>query len=435
VRRADLLRAEAAVFRLKTAHARYFYLRRAAGALASITRRERAVRIWPPFDEREDAQGLDLLKGRIRHYLGGTGCAIAYYVRADTGHTNEVAAAASGVDDASGVDAGMRECSFDPETGRTREERIVPAKLAHQAVRRAKCCALWRADRFPRAGSLRPHLYFIAEDLGGLAASEWLRLLSDIYHWNRTIPQRPALFPPYPVRSCAVLGGGPSLDYFHKEADRWDAWIAGNFVSTDERLRRLGHPFAVCALDPHCFAPLESQRPLWNGVFGIVRETPAVFVTTQDSAPFIELHFPADVRKKTCYAKILGHNSSRPFTRFDPERLVVTGYGNVLTDLMLPLAASISERVILYGCDGAPPGHGSNFPKSALLQKYDDEQMQEFGNSITTAATYQSYFERNSMYVRHVADECLRRGVVLELRRPSWNRGLQHLPVLEENLG
>jgi hypothetical protein len=217
------------------------------------------------------------------------------------------------------------------------------------------------------------------------------------------------------------------------ESESWDVWIGANTIVCDERIWKKGRPAAVCMLDPYYFVPTHHWKSVWAGAFKLLRETSAVLVTAKCFAPYIELNFPDDIKRKCYYLKLLGHDSYRTIPKFDLSDLTVTPYGNVLTDLMLPLAASISRRVILYGCDGRPSDSTLNFPKAAGLQQYDDA-WHEDGTMYYDESAYSKYIDMNSLYTRYVVDECLNHGVRVTLRCRSWNDGLDGLPIfsLEE---
>jgi hypothetical protein len=190
----------------------------------------------------------------------------------------------------------------------------------------------------------------------------------------------------------------------------------------------MGNPFAFCIIDPYYFIPGQSLQVLWQNVFELLRTTPAVFVSTLDFAGYIELNFPEDIIQKCFYVRTLGRNTWRTKTSFSLPELTVTPYGNVLTDVMLPLATSISRHVVLYGCDGVPPG-ATSFPKAENVQKSEDVQSQEC-DAVHDEVQYRTYLDTFSAYTKFVVGECKNHGVDIELRCPSWNPGLSDLRVV-----
>jgi hypothetical protein len=218
------------------------------------------------------------------------------------------------------------------------------------------------------------------------------------------------------------------------ESERWDAWIGANTVICDERIWGKGRPFAFCALDPYNFGPTYHWKSMWTGVFRLLRETPAVLVTVKSYAPYIEVNFPDDIKRKCCYVKMLGHDTYRMTTGFNLSDLSITPYGNVLTDLMLPLAASMTRRVMLFGCDGRPPDATKSFPKSAGLQKYDDAWFED-GPVHLDESGFLKYMDMHNLYTRYVVDKCMNHGVQVTLRCRSWNVGLDGLPIYSPEEG
>lgn len=407
--RVNASQAYLAAYHWKMRLLRYYVVRRLASVWTHSRSRTDRIYVWPPFDERMDAEKLSSFQINIHHYLRNLDVSVEYYL---------------------GTRNGLRRCLLRAPFDETVQGESTDEMTIKQNLQRARYCVLWPMSDKPRAISLRPYLYMVAEGPGRHGSTEWLRLTSDIYRSRIPLPRRTVPFPKYPVNSCAVLGTGPSLDDFEPESDKWDAWIGANFLVCDERIRRSGRPFAICLLDPDLFSPLDSMRPLWTHTFALLRETPAVLITALDYAAFIELNFPDDVRRKCHYVKTLGHDTSRIWTSFNLPKMTITPYGNVLTDLMLPVATSISRSITLYGCDGIPPGQKGSLPKSTQLQKYDDAQFKEMDGRYDQVF-YDHYFDRLSFYIRYVVDECMRQGVNITLRRPSWNAGLQGLRVPE----
>jgi hypothetical protein len=365
------------------------------------------VYAWPPFSAGERAD-LDAFRFKLVHYLSKLDVDVCYFMRNS---------------------GGLTQCRYNIRRGDVIERSEVTYLSAKHQILRSRYSVLWKFENSPRYGSLRPHLYYVAEGPQCHGATDWLRLVSDLYFSEHPWPNRVIPFPKVPVKSCAVLGSGPSVDCFGSEGGRYEAWIGANGLALDERVRRAGTPFAFCIMDPYYFAPADSTTTIWNAVFELLRSTSAVFVTTSNAAGFIELNFPEEIKRKCHYVRTLGRDTCRLHTRFSLPELTVTPYGNVLTDLMLPIAASISRQVVLYGCDGAPPGATSNFPKSSYLQASEDALAGESA-PIVDESYYSTYFDSFSAYTHFVVQECKVRGIEIFLRTPSWNAGLRSLPVL-----
>jgi len=396
-----------AAWKVKLMFLRYRVVRHAASLRLASKNVKGRVYLWPPFAASEQTE-LEAMEVNLVHFLRNLNTPVVFFRR------NQME---------------ITRCIYSVETHSVTSSSTISEAAALQELRRARYCLMWRYQDPARASSLYPWLYSVAGGPGRFESLNWLRLVSDLY-FDRytTLPNRAVPFPETFLRNCAILGTGPSLDDFMNESECWDAWIGANTVVCDDRIWGKGRPFAFCALDPNNCGPTYHWKSMWAGAFRLLRETPALLVTLQNFAPYIELNFPDDIKRKCYYVKALGHDTYRMTTRFSLSDLTITPFGNVLTDLMLPLAASITRRVTLYGCDGRPPGGTMNFPKSAGLQKYDDEWL-ESGYEHVDENQYSKYMDMHSLYTRYVVDECINHGVQVTLRRPSWNIGLAGVPV------
>ena len=394
------------VVKLKASLARY----RAVRGLSSLTLLARPigdrVHLWPPFGPEDDAE-LSKSRQSCSYYLHNLNIAVCYFRRGKNGLTRHLLDVAHDTV----MDAGRM------------DQRAVVVEL-----KRAKYCAVWNYKARPCALSLSPHLYIVVNTEGNhLGCQDWLRLVSNIYRARFPLKARRAEFPTELV-SCAVVGSGPSSECFVEERRQWDGWITANFQVCDERIWQGSNPVAICIADPACFSPSPSFSALRARLFECVLSTSAVLVTFNEYAPFIELNFPEEIKRRCHYVQSLGQDSYRLTTRFRAKDLTVTRYGNVLTDLMLPLAASLSRKITLYGCDGMPPG-AKRMPKSASTDKYDVEYLQAHPELLDH---YQDYIDKMNIYTGFVIDECRAQGAEITLRCRSWNSGLSGLPVCAE---
>jgi len=396
-----------AAWKWKGSLLRYRLVRQSAAIRLALRRVNDRVYLWPPFGPTDEAN-LARVKVELSHYLSGFEKKVLYFGRKeDRLAVHEYGLTASTV-------------AATPEIS-SREAKI--------ELRRARYCLLWRSDRVPRAISLNPHVYHVGQRVGSADVCEWLRLVSDIYLAERSRPVRAASLPTN-LRSCAVLGSGPSVEHFFDEGDRWEGWIGCNFLVCDDRIIRTGKPVAYCTADPAFYSPAETFRVWRKRLFQFLRETPCVYVTLADFAPFIELNFPEDIKAKCHYVKTLGHDSYRATTSFRNCDFTVTPYGNVLTDLMLPVATCVSRRIGLYGCDGQPPG-ATDLPKSPRMHECDESCWNELPHARFGDPS--NYMDTFGLYTSFVVAQCRKHGSEFALRAPSWNTGLRGVPLLSEN--
>jgi hypothetical protein len=407
----EIIQAYLAAYIWKSKLFRYHWVDRMMRMNLSQKGAVNRISVWPPFDERTDDEALSDFMSNARYYLSNVDVPLQYYCHTLHGTSNNIQRFV------------MQHVSERP----TAKEYLDATSITRQ-LRSAQHTVIWRISGKPRPQCLRPSKYIVAESPEHYEITEWIRLITDIYRSGDEFPQAGLRFSKLPVTSCAVLGTGPSVGLFEKEADQYDAWIGANAICSNTSFRHIGKPFAICILDPVLYGPFPSQRSFREGLFAFLRETPAIFITTYDFAAFIELYFPNDIKAKCHYVKTLGHDTGHIWTRFDVSKMTVTPYGNVLTDLMLPVASSISRQVVLYGCDGRPPDEHGKFPKLDNLEQFDKELEKDVAYPLTYYDTYVRYI---GLYTRYVVDECQRQGVDIRLRRPSWHAGLTHLPVVE----
>lgn len=387
---------------------RYHLVRELASCyLLTKTIKDR-VFTWPPFNEESDAEEYSTYLFNARHYLKGLDIRIELFLETKNG---------------------ILRCSSEAPYDRVTRHEYLSAEKAKREKEKARYCAVWRLWGIRWGSSYLPHLYNIERKVGHYDVNEWLRLASDIFLEDRAFPENTVALPPHPVEACAILGSGPSYEHFLSEAQFFDGWIGANSIACDQRMLRAGKPFALCILDPYIFSPLDSMRLTLEGAFRLVRETPAVLITTRQFAPFVELNFPLDVKKKCHYLTTLGLDGVFCGRHKSLSRLMTIPYGNVLTDLMLPVAANISNRVVIYGCDGNKPG--SDFLEygkgvSQMVAKQFEESA-----SIYDYSSHGEYLQMHNIFTRYVIDYYLGKGINISLRSESWNAGLRHLPVMQ----
>lgn len=411
IKSANVAKSYLAAYSWKAKLLRYYMVSRLTSrrshSLGDIGR----VYVWPPFDERKDAEALFSFQQNMRYYFNNLDISIEYYMRPPESAN------------------GLIPLVMNNPAEKYLKMNFCDVALALKRFRTARYGVLWRNVGKPSGQSLRPNQYVVVEGPGCHGVVDWLRLVKDIYLSRTVMTKRSAPFPEYPVRSCAVLGTGPSIDLFDSESNQYDAWIGANAIPSDPKFRRIGQPFALCALDPYLFSSLASVKPIRDCFISFLRETPAVFITTLDYAAFIELNFPDGFKQKCRYVQVLGHDTASVRTKFDLTDMRITPYGNVLTDLMLPVATTISKSITLYGCDGRPPEGIGFFPKASRFLQVE-EKITNVLTPLYPESTFCDYIERMSLYTRYVVDECLRQNVQIRIRRPSWNAGLAHLPVV-----
>lgn len=405
----NTLRAWVAAYLLKAQLIRYNLLHKLTSHLSLMRSYQASAVIWPVFNEATDQEHLHSLAQRVEYYLHGTTVGAEYFVRSGS-KVNRVV--------------------YDQSRNQWQHAAMVSDTDAMRRHDSARYLLVWKTATKTPGASIFPYRYVVEEGPGKHAVNEWLRLITDTYRGsdkgtqlNSSI-QGTRLF-----NTCAVLGSGPSLELFYSEFERWDTWVAAASIVGDDRIFSCGRPFALCFIDPYYLTANESLQTLLRRIILFIRQTSSLLITTLGFRAFIETHLPVDIQSNCKYIRTLGHHGFCPKPKLDINNLYVTPYGNVLTDLLLPVGASISKTLVLYGCDGRPNGMTGNFPKAAALQDSEQAIIQDLSNTFT-ADYYDPYIERNALYTYHAVRECMGRGVKMMLRCPTWNQGLQDLPVL-----
>lgn len=367
------------------------------------------IRIWPPFREADDVLELQTLLQYIDFYIGPLCPPIEYF-------TWNI------------QNAGQTICRHNGDDKKVIDQ--IDYKHAERLCQAARYRLIWRVGKISRL-FLRPFDYLVNEGNLLNATNEWVRLVNNVFQANGF--KQPTWFSP-PVdqfESCAVLGTGPSSELFRGETDRFNTWIGANSMVLDKELWRKCAPFGICMLDPDLFTPLPYSRELMKSLFCLLKETGSYLLTTAEFAPLLYHLLPKCVQKQCAYVRSFGLNGF--ILRWSPRhaRMLVPRFGNVLCDLMLPIASVISKNIVIYGCDGIPENKtGANFPKSPRFQALDQCILDELKHT-QTKTFYKKEIPRIYLHTRYVINRCFRNTGKILLRRHSFNQGLSHLRSLE----
>lgn len=167
-----------------------------------------------------------------------------------------------------------------------------------------------------------------------------------------------------------VLGTGPSAeDILETDVDD-TAVVVCNSIVKNERLLRHLKPVAVCFADPvFHFGPSEYAFRFRDDLLRVVMEHDSFAVVPLREARLLLRHHP-ELRDR-----LVGIRPDAPvWTVPSPDDLTVRPTANILTLFMLPVAASLSRRVAIGGCDGREPGetyfwkHGSSVQYEGLMR-------------------------------------------------------------------
>lgn len=213
-------------------------------------------------------------------------------------------------------------------------------------------------------------------DSGGLFRSNFRRLLERGVRRSRS----------------AALGTGPSLDEIF-EVDLSDtSVIVCNSIVKNERLLEHLDPVAVCFGDPvFHFGPSEYAARFREDLVRVVDRHDCFAVTHAREARLLLRHYP-ELRDR-----LVGLEADvRSWAVPSPESMRVRPTTNVLTLFMLPLAAALSDEVLIGGCDGREPGedyfwkHNSSVQYEGLMRTVFESHPAFFRDRI-----YSDYYEEH----------------------------------------
>lgn len=285
------------------------------------------IRIWPPFQLPEDESELEKTVYQARYYLYNSQLSIEFYVKQPSQSTSTV-----------------RKICLVMGDRIAQKEVTSPSNLP-----KAQYYVWWRVHKVKRL-FLRPLDFLVDEKTGIHTINEWVRLVEKTSR-NHT-PGQGSEFtsPAQRINSCAILGTGPSMGAFAGEASQYDGWIGANGVVFYEDLWKKHPPYAVCMIDPYFFGPSSAFVCMRSQLTNMLRETNAILITALQFAPIVQHLFPKDILNKCRYVKCVGNDCYTASWGRPGKPLRIVQYGNVLTDLMLPIAASMSRKITLYGC-------------------------------------------------------------------------------------
>jgi hypothetical protein len=220
-----------------------------------------------------------------------------------------------------------------------------------------------------------------------------------------------------PGGTAFVLGTGPSAGLVNAEDVTADVRIICNSAVRNHRLVERLRPTAITFSDPvFHFGPSRYAAAFRSDVLRALELCDALVVVPEAYASLLAAHCPSIVDRLV--ALRLGGPLHVP-TQSDPR---VCQTGNVLTQLMLPVAFALADRVEVAGCDGRRPTEKYFWQHSPVTQ-YDDELMRTVFDAHPAFFRHRSYTD---YYERHCVqtEELIRlgEGIGKSVRgvAPSW---------------
>jgi hypothetical protein len=198
------------------------------------------------------------------------------------------------------------------------------------------------------------------------------------------------------ARTAVVLGTGPSGSSFDEPAERWDLRIICNSAVQNQSLLERLRPNVIAFADGvFHFGPSRYARAFRDDLMRAVDLLDPVLVVPNNYLGLLLANLP----ELSCRAVGLDTDAAE-WTIPSRGRTCVKETGNVLTLLMLPVAAGLAIQVDVAGCDGRNPDETYFWKHGASIQ-YSDELMK-------SAFEAHPAFFRDQVYVdyydRHCAD-------------------------------
>ena len=193
---------------------------------------------------------------------------------------------------------------------------------------------------------------------------------------------------------AAVFGTGPGLDLFSPdEISNFGTRVGCNSMVVSEDVLRRTKPNVICFGDPvFHFGHSEQAAEFRDALQTYVeRENPWVFL------PFEFGGWVDDLILENDRVIPLGKTRRGRFNIPNDHSPIRRVTGNVLTELMLPVAAAVSSDLHIFGCDGRPPS---------------SDRFWDYGKGVhdedrySTAVDAHPSFFRDRRYVRYYEEHC-----------------------------
>lgn len=226
-------------------------------------------------------------------------------------------------------------------------------------------------------------------------------------------------------RKAYVFGTGPSLaDLGERSFADGDCLVSNSIVKNRALLRRL-KPRGVVAADPIFHAGCSSYAGEFRRHLAEVMDEfiPFLFVPMRDFQIYQSFLAPRH------HERLVGvpFDDSAPFNIDLQKRFHVNGTGNVLTLLLLPIAATHHDEIAVLGCDGRPLSENAYFWKHDPASQFGDqmETIQKVHPAFF-AIDYNDYYQEHCSTLASAVGVIEAAGKTLEALTPS------HIPALAQ---
>lgn len=172
-----------------------------------------------------------------------------------------------------------------------------------------------------------------------------------------------------PGGSAFVLATGPSASMVDPAAVDTDVRITCNSAVRDHELLAALKPDVIAFSDRvFHFGPSRYAAAFRKDLRHAFEATDALIVTSKLWARPLLAHMPELAPRVVA----IDHKESSPWRWPTEGDVTVKSTGNVLTNLMLPVAYALADRVEIAGCDGRNPNENYFWKHNARTQYADD---------------------------------------------------------------
>lgn len=194
------------------------------------------------------------------------------------------------------------------------------------------------------------------------------------------------------ARAVYVLGTGPSVESLARRSHRdHPAVVCNSLIRNGQLMEQLDTRVIVFGDPVFHLGWNDYATRFREDMLAAVEKHDCFVVTPEHAGPLLVAHYPQLANR------LIAMPSGDELNIPAPERFFVKPSDNILTYLMLPLAAALTQRVIVAGCDGKKPKdtgfwrHGAN--------------VQYGGYYDAVVATHPSFF-RDRDYGQYYAEHC-----------------------------
>ncbi len=191
----------------------------------------------------------------------------------------------------------------------------------------------------------------------------------------------------------AVYGTGPSMMDVSPTDIGADLVIACNSAVRDRAWITAVKPRVIAFADPvFHFGPSRYASLFRSDLVRAVEIADAYVVTLDRFLPLVSRHMPEILDRTIALSPV----RSGPLVIPSTDSMATSGSSNVLTLLMLPMAAALGREIVVVGCDGRQPSE-TYFWKHNTEGQYPDDL-------LTTVKKVHPSFFRDHNYARYYGE-------------------------------